>query len=465
MWLLVLNTPTLKSQDTTGILKVADVMPKYTTGDTGLYQFIRQNIQYPQLCVDSGIQGKVYVRFVVSADGTVKNAEVIKGVCSLLNDEATRVVSKLPPFIPGKNNGKNVDVYYAVPITFVLPGGGKKKSEVFTVLSTCDVEPKYPGGDDAMEKVFSGIILPTDKTGARLQGQCSVGFVVDTNGKVNGLKIVQSAHNGIDSAALAVVKELSQFKPALLAGKKISAYLLVKFDFRNYTPPQIIVSYLPNPPSITGGDNAIFNRLEADIKVPADSTNAEQSVTVNFRISEKGAFSFTECRETEHNMPGVENQVRLLLPQILKGVSPAKNKDAAVTAYYNLALTYKTENGKVIFNRKNGILKQAGDITALAFAGKKPEFPEGDLGLIRFLQKNIDYPQLERDNDIQGRVVIGFIINELGEVTNEQVIESVSPGLDKEAMRVAGLLKFNPAECNGEKMKAYFKLPVVYKLQ
>ncbi|MBP6730918.1 MAG: energy transducer TonB, partial [Chitinophagales bacterium] len=76
LWLLVLSAFSVKCQDATAVLQIADEMPKYLTGDTGLYNFIRQNIQYPQLCLDSGIQGKVYLRFVVGADGQIKKPEV-----------------------------------------------------------------------------------------------------------------------------------------------------------------------------------------------------------------------------------------------------------------------------------------------------------------------------------------------------------------------------------------------------
>jgi TonB family protein len=119
----------------------------------------------------------------------------------------------------------------------------------------------------------------------------------------------------------------------------------------------------------------------------------------------------------------------------------------------------------------------AGLITGTSYSrdGKKytyntllaaPEFPGGDSELIRFLQKNIRYPQAERDDDIQGKVLVRFFIDETGKVKNAIVIKSVSPGLDREALRVINLLPdFKPAAARGQGVKVSFRLPVGFRLQ
>ena len=101
-----------------------------------------------------------------------------------------------------------------------------------------------------------------------------------------------------------------------------------------------------------------------------------------------------------------------------------------------------------------------------SFVEQNPEFPGGDVELIKFLQKNIQYPQMERDNDIQGKVLLRFVVREDGSVSDVTVARSVSPGLDKEAVRVVKLLpKFKPGKQQGKAVPVYFNLPVVFKLQ
>ena len=83
-------------------------------------KWISKNIKYPSLAADNGIQGKVYLKFVVEKDGTISNIEVVRGVDLSLDKEAVRVISKMPKWKPGKQRGKPVRVSYNLPITFQL---------------------------------------------------------------------------------------------------------------------------------------------------------------------------------------------------------------------------------------------------------------------------------------------------------------------------------------------------------
>ena len=83
-------------------------------------KWISKNIKYPSLAADNGIQGKVYLKFVVEKDGTISNIEVVRGVDPSLDKEAVRVISKMPKWKPGKQRGKPVRVSYNLPITFQL---------------------------------------------------------------------------------------------------------------------------------------------------------------------------------------------------------------------------------------------------------------------------------------------------------------------------------------------------------
>ena len=105
---------------------VVEKMPEFPGGDEALRQFITNNISYPELAKDSDIQGKVYVTFVVSKDGSVANAKIARGVDPLLDREALRVVNSLPSWTPGYQNEKPVNVSYTVPINFVLDGDDKE---------------------------------------------------------------------------------------------------------------------------------------------------------------------------------------------------------------------------------------------------------------------------------------------------------------------------------------------------
>lgn len=102
------------------IVFVAQQMPEFPGGMRSLMAYIAQSIKYPALAQENGIYGKVYVRFVVNKDGSIADAMVIRSANDLLDQEALRVVSSMPKWKPGMQNGKPVRVMYTVPINFVL---------------------------------------------------------------------------------------------------------------------------------------------------------------------------------------------------------------------------------------------------------------------------------------------------------------------------------------------------------
>ncbi len=102
------------------IFFIVEEMPEYPGGEMELRKFIANSVKYPTDAQDKGIQGKVYVTFVVSKDGSIADAKIARGVNPSLDAEALRVVNALPKWMPGKQKGKAVNVSYTVPINFVL---------------------------------------------------------------------------------------------------------------------------------------------------------------------------------------------------------------------------------------------------------------------------------------------------------------------------------------------------------
>jgi TonB family protein len=120
--LFSLNASAQKSESgmTDGAYQKVDVMPEFPGGDMALLKFIADSTVYPKEAKEKGIQGKVVARFMVKKDGSVSEVSILKGVNPALDNEAIRVVKLLPKFTPGKLNGKNVPVWFMVPITYAL---------------------------------------------------------------------------------------------------------------------------------------------------------------------------------------------------------------------------------------------------------------------------------------------------------------------------------------------------------
>ena len=95
-------------------------MPEFPGGDIALRKFVANAIRYPVRAQENGIQGKVFVGYVITKNGSVINTKIERSADSLLDAEALRVVNIMPKWIPGKEKGRKVAVHYTMPINFVL---------------------------------------------------------------------------------------------------------------------------------------------------------------------------------------------------------------------------------------------------------------------------------------------------------------------------------------------------------
>jgi protein TonB len=116
----VISTVEEEEEEDTQVFFIVEDMPEFPGGEVALRQFIANAIKYPVIAQENGIQGRVYVTFVVNTDGSITDARIARGVDPSLDKEALRVVNTLPNWKPGKQRGKPVRVSYTVPINFVL---------------------------------------------------------------------------------------------------------------------------------------------------------------------------------------------------------------------------------------------------------------------------------------------------------------------------------------------------------
>lgn len=116
------ETPAAATLDTTGVHTEAplEIMPAFPGGDAAMATFIGKTIRYPKQARKKGIEGVVYVYFVVERDGRISNAEVKRGIGGGCDEEALRVVNAMPPWQPGQQGGKTVRTSYQLPLRFKL---------------------------------------------------------------------------------------------------------------------------------------------------------------------------------------------------------------------------------------------------------------------------------------------------------------------------------------------------------
>jgi len=109
-----------KHEEEAKVFDVVEQMPSFPGGPSALMEYLHDHVKYPVVAQENGVQGRVVVSFIVEKDGSITDVRVVRSVDPSLDREAARVVSSMPRWTPGKQNGSAVRVKYNVPVMFKL---------------------------------------------------------------------------------------------------------------------------------------------------------------------------------------------------------------------------------------------------------------------------------------------------------------------------------------------------------
>ncbi|MCX6198878.1 MAG: energy transducer TonB [Bacteroidetes bacterium] len=288
----------INAQVTDDVLSIAEQMPEYPGGEDSLMREVTANIVYPKQCLDSNIQGKVFLRFVVNEDGTISKIEVMKSPHKFLNESAIDALRKIKKFNPGKQNGKPIKVYYSIPVGFRIEDTTKQNKHV-------DIMPEFPGGDAALIKFLQeNIQYPKFERDNGIQGKVIVKLVVMEDGTVQDISLAKSVSAGLDEEAIRVVSMSPKWKPGSQDGKPVRVKYLLPVVFKltgGYNSqtalPKTIYDYMPDgrvgmerfvnkhliyPPSALADKTEaimwVMCTLGADLKLHPDSIKNSDSL-------------------------------------------------------------------------------------------------------------------------------------------------------------------------------------------
>lgn len=102
------------------IFNVVEESPEFPGGIQKMYEYIGQNLKYPEAAQQNDVQGKVFVKFVVTKDGDIGDIKTLKGIGHGCEEEVARILANMPTWQPGKQDGEKVNVYYTMPVNFQL---------------------------------------------------------------------------------------------------------------------------------------------------------------------------------------------------------------------------------------------------------------------------------------------------------------------------------------------------------
>jgi protein TonB len=101
--------------------KEVDIMPEYPGGEQALFSYIKNNIKYPKLAERDGVQGQVFIKFLITLDGNIDKIKIVKSIRDDIDAEAKRVIASMPKWKPAYKNDVPVNVELVIPLSFKLP--------------------------------------------------------------------------------------------------------------------------------------------------------------------------------------------------------------------------------------------------------------------------------------------------------------------------------------------------------
>ena len=208
---------------------------------------------------------------------------------------------------------------------------------------------------------------------------------------------------------------------------------------------------------------------QAIIDYSADEQEEEEEEEVQERVEEQQPEALPE--EILNTVKATELQITKdeEVVEEIKSQDELKETDTAVgttdfdkgTDDLNVVRVHKEEI--IVEEKKPEPLE---DDKVFEVVEQKPQFPGGEAALLKWVSEHIRYPAMAQENNIQGRVIVQFVVTKTGDVGEVKVVRGKDPDLDKEAMRVVkSLPKFVPGKMNGHSVNVWYTLPISFKLQ
>ena len=243
--------------------------------------------------------------------------------------------------------------------------------------------------------------------------------------------------------------------------------------------PEIqVVTYAPQPkeaeqgeifqvveerPQFPGGDAELMKFLQQNVKYPkeAQEQGKQGRVIVQFVVNTDGSISNdTIVRSVDPSLDAEAVRIVRNMPNW----TPGKQKGEPVRVRFTLPVTFRL-SGDAPKQAAEAKQPEATGDEIFKVVEDRPQFPGGDAELMKFLQQNVKYPKEAQAQGKQGRVIVQFVVEKDGSITDAKVLKPVDPLLDAEALRIVNMMpKWTPGKQRGKAVRVYFTIPVTFRL-
>ena len=438
--------------------KLEQDKPSYRRNLTAMVEFIKKEMKYPQIAKENGIQGQVLASFIIEKDGTVSNPKIVKGVDPSLDKETIRIINAMPKWEPFTQDGETSKTEYTLPFNFKLDG--KETSDEYSTIGFKIVNAGE--NNDTKVIVTDSKEYTPSKTLAETLGENRPLIILDGMNVGKDFDINTIDPNNIES--ISVVKNESATSKYGEEGKdgviEITTKPAVAKDAlmdaaREKLGGEIEEVFLvvEDQPEFPGGTQAMMKYLADNIKYPkeAHEKGIQGRVIANLVINKDGSISDVEVMRSVHPLLDAE-AVRVIAE--MPNWKPGMQRGQAVRVRFTLPIAFRLE----------------GDVEAtdeiFVVVEQQPEFPGGPEALLKFIGENVRYPKEAQEKGIQGRVIVNFVVNKDGSLSDMKVVRGQDASLDAEAIRIISTMpKWKPGMQRGQAVNVRFTLPITFRLE
>lgn len=234
--------------------------------------------------------------------------------------------------------------------------------------------------------------------------------------------------------------------------------VVVGFAPKKDSIPGEVFKVVEKMPEYPGGMDELIKFLAQNVRYPeiAKKENIQGMVVVQFIIGKDGTIIDPHV---VHGIGGGANEEALRVVKTMPKWKPGIQRGQAVNVQFNLPIRFMLEGG--VIEKKAEASKEVFKVVE-----QMPAYPEGQLALLEFLAKNINYPKVAKDNGVEGMVVVQYVIEKDGSISNAKVVKGIGAGCDEEALRVVNAMpNWTPGKQRGQAVAVQFNLPIRFKLE
>ena len=360
---------------------------------------------------------------------------------------------------------------------------GESKERVFRHVEPM---PEFPGGEAALMRFLNeNLRYPAAAFKNGIQGCVTVQFIVKEDGSVGDVKVVRGVDPTLDEEAVRVCKALPKFIPTKQSGIRANVWFTLPITFKLDEAPnnlqtdesediandtihnrELIFRHVEQMPEFPGGEAALMKFINENLRYPAAAieNGIQGRVVVQFVVKKDGSVGDVKViRGIDPTLDQEAIRVCKTLPKFI----PGKRYDNGepVDVWFTIPVIFKLDNAtnNLQTDESNATIHKRELI--FRHVEQMPEFPGGQVELMKFINENLRYPATAIENGIQGRVTVQFVVKKDGSVDDVTVLHGVDSALDQEAIRVCKTLpKFIPGKQNGQPVNVWFTLPIIFNL-